>query len=53
MTVLELFMITVGTTAVSFFYIKLHEWLHSVDNKTHGVSSGEEQSKTKHMDDIL
>ena len=52
MTVLELFMITVGTTAVSFFYIKLHEWFHSVDIKTHGVSSGEEQSKTKHMDDI-
>lgn len=22
-------------------------------NKTHGVSSGEELSKTKHMDDIL
>ena len=54
MTVLELFMITVGTTGLYLsFYIKLHEWFHSVDIKTHGVSSGEEQSKTKHMDDIL
>lgn len=53
MTVLELFVITVGTTAVFFFYLKLHEWFHSVDDKVHGASSGEQRSKKKHMDDIL